>query len=495
MLHRLSSRIFSRLNTLTKTTTRYATHIPKLSVINPSTNKIEERLDSHVPTYMIEQVEILTKGQKAWAKVPLKERINIILNYKTLLEKKEEELAQGTTKEMGKPITQSHNEIRTTRDRIQWFCDNVEEATKDQVVYDKKGEPKEMISYEPLGIIANISAWNYPYFVGTNVYIPALLTGNAVIYKPSEYVLTTGRNVVNLLHEAGVPKDALSIILGGPNMGAELLRQPFNGYFFTGSYSTGMKVVLGSSKHFPTLGLELGGKDPAYVHKDVDVTVAAHSLADGAFYNAGQSCCAVERIYVHADVYDAFVSKFVETVKGFKVGPPKQKDTYLGPVSREAGLKIVEDQLKDATAKGAQILLGGRRLPGVDPERQSGVEGFYFSPTVVTNTNHDMTMMKEETFGPMIGIQKVESVDEAVNLMNDTVYGLTAAVFSKDEKIADSILGQMNTGTVYWNCCDRVSVRLPWSGRKHSGIGLTGSLEGIRAFTKPKSWFLNGDAF
>ena len=227
--------------------------------------------------------------------------------------------------------------------------------------------------------------------------------------------------------------------------------------------------------------LELGGKDPIYVCDDVDVKAAAASIADGAFYNTGQSCCAVERIYVHASIYDDFVEAFVATVRGFKVGDPRDDATYIGPLTRKAQLAVLRRQVADAKKKGASLLVGGKPLAR---------KGHYFAPTVLTDVNHQMELMREESFGPLIGIQKVQDDAEATRLMNDTQYGLTAGVYTPDRGRAEKILAQIKSGSVYWNCCDRVSPRLPWSGLKHSGIGLTLSTYGIQTFMRPKAWHL-----
>ena len=229
------------------------------------------------------------------------------------------------------------------------------------------------------------------------------------------------------------------------------------------------------------LQLELGGKDPAYVCDDVDVPSAAASLADGAMYNTGQSCCSVERIYVHAAIHDAFVDAFVREVRGFMTSDPTDEAAYIGPLTRAPQLDVLDQQVADAQAKGAKLLLGGQRLAG---------PGNWFAPTVFSHVDHSMALMREESFGPIIGIQKVVDDDDAVRLMNDTDYGLTASVYTHDEARARRLMARLHAGSVYWNCCDRVSPRLPWSGLGHSGIGLTLSTYGIEAFTRPKAWHM-----
>jgi acyl-CoA reductase-like NAD-dependent aldehyde dehydrogenase len=284
------------------------------------------------------------------------------------------------------------------------------------------------------------------------------------------------------MQEAGVPTDAFQLVMGGGGAGAALLDQPLAAVFFTGSYATGRKVAEAAARKLMRVQLELGGKDPVYVCDDVaDADKVAAGVADGAFYNNGQSCCAVERVYVHEKIHDRFVDAFVAEVKKFVVGDPMDEKTYIGPVARQAHLAVLEQQVADAKSKGGRLLCGGSRLDR---------PGFYFAPTVFADASHEMALMRDETFGPLIGIQKVASDEEALALMNDTEYGLTASVFSADRERAAKMLAQVNAGSAYWNCCDRVSPRLPWSGRGHSGIGSTLGLAGIRAFVQPKAWHL-----
>jgi acyl-CoA reductase-like NAD-dependent aldehyde dehydrogenase len=260
-----------------------------------------------------------------------------------------------------------------------------------------------------------------------------------------------------------------------------LLEQQVDGVFFTGSHATGQRIAEAVGKRFVKLQLELGGKDPTYVCEDADPKAAAESLADGAMYNTGQSCCSVERIYVHETIHDDFVDAFVKTVAGFRMGDPMREDTYIGAITRAPQLDVLEAQVDDAIAKGATLLVGGERRIG---------DGNWFDATVLTNVDHTMDLMREESFGPVIGIQKVGGDAEAVRLMNDTRYGLTAGVYTKDEARARRILSQVHAGSVYWNCCDRVSPRLPWSGVGDSGVGLTLSKYGIQTFTRTKAWHL-----
>jgi acyl-CoA reductase-like NAD-dependent aldehyde dehydrogenase len=343
---------------------------------------------------------------------------------------------------------------------------------------------EERIVYEPLGVICNISAWNYPYLVGVNVFVPALLAGNAVMYKPSEFATLTGLHIEGLLKQAGVPDHILQVAAGAGQVGNSLLELPFDGYFFTGSYKTGKYIYEKVAPKMVPCQCELGGKDPLYVADDIaDTRSVAVGTADGAFYNNGQSCCAVERIYVHEKVYDQYIDEFVKEVNTWKTGLPTAEGVYIGPLSRHEQVAVLETQVKDAIDKGATVLAGGKKING---------KGYFFQPTVLVNVNHSMNIMRDESFGPVIGIMKVKNDEEAIQLMQDTEYGLTASVYSASKNRAEKILQQINAGTGYWNCCDRVSAALPWSGRNHSGIGTTLSHAGLRAFVRPKGYHLRG---
>ncbi len=421
-------------------------------------------------------------AQPKWAATPIRKRLAAIRKFREMLVDRLSELARTLSLEVGKPIRQSRNEINGLCGRIDFFLAETEKALRDEKVFaDEKAGMEERIGHEPLGVIANISAWNYPYFVGGNVFIPALAAGNAILYKPSEFATLTGMHIADMLHASGVPEDAFVLVVGDGKTGMALLRQPVDGVFFTGSYATGAKIAASTGRRMIKTQLELGGKDPIYVADDVDVKATAAAVADGAFYNTGQSCCSVERVYVHEKVYDDFVAAFVAEVRGFKLGDPLDEATYIGAITRKPQLAVLQKQVADAKKKGARLLAGGSVVKG---------KGNWFAPTVFADVDHSMALMRDESFGPIIGLQAVADDEAAVDLMNDTEYGLTAGVYTADEKRAKKILKQVNAGTVYWNCCDRVSPRLPWSGVKHSGIGLTLSTYGIQTFTRPKAWHL-----
>jgi acyl-CoA reductase-like NAD-dependent aldehyde dehydrogenase len=451
-----------------------------LPIVNPATGERLAEVPADDAASIAAKAAAARAAQPAWAAVPLADKLALMRRFRDALVAERETLARTLTLEVGKPITQSRNELNGLLPRIDFFVEKTASTIADEEVFDD-GTMSERIGHVPLGVVGNISAWNYPWFVSCNVVLPALLTGNAVLYKPSEYATLTGQHIVRLLHEAGAPADVLAGIVGAGTAGAALLDQRLDGVFFTGSNATGVKIARGVAARLPKLQLELGGKDPFYVRADADIQAAAEGLADGAMYNTGQACSSVERIYVHERVHDAFVEHFVATVRGMKLGDPLDDATYIGAITRQPQLAVLQAQVDDARAQGATLRCGGRVLPG---------PGHWFEPTVFTEVDHTMTLMRDESFGPIVGIQKVRGDDEAVALMNDTRYGLTAGVYTRDEAAAQALLARVNAGTAYWNCCDRVSPRLPWAGWGDSGVGLTLSTHGILTFTRPKAWHL-----
>ncbi|MCB9235429.1 MAG: aldehyde dehydrogenase family protein [Bacteroidia bacterium] len=453
-----------------------------MQVINPANGSVITTLTEDTAASAAKKYETAKAAQPAWAARSVAERVAILEKFYHSLEADIQSLAATLTSEVGKPLGQSRGEVNGARNRIRFFLDNSEKWLKAETTFETEGL-REVISFEPLGVIGNISAWNYPYLVGVNVFVPALIAGNAVLYKPSEFATLTGIEIGKHLHAAGVPAEIFQLVIGGKEAGQALLDLPLDGYFFTGSYATGKFIYEAVAPKMVPCQLELGGKDPLYISADnSNLAKVANAGVEGAFYNNGQSCCAVERIYVHENLYDAYLEKFMEEFdQMIKTGDPTEEGVFIGPLTREAQIQVLEDQVQDALKKGARLLAGGKRM---------NRPGYYFEPTVLVDVDHTMKVMMDESFGPVIGIQKVGSDDEAVKLMLDTEYGLTSAVYADHEENATPILEKMNSGTVYWNACDRVSPHVPWSGRGHSGIGATLSYLGIRAFTKPKAWHL-----
>lgn len=451
-----------------------------MKIINPANEQVIAEINEDTQASLTAKYQMLRSHQPKWAAVDLEERVRVILNFVSLLRENVEELALILTSEMGKPLQQSKNEVNGAAGKAEWLAMNAQKYLDKETM--TAGATTEIIKYEPLGVVANISAWNYPYNVGVNVFIPALLAGNAVLYKPSEYATLTGLEIEKLLKKAGIPDEVFQVATGGGAVGKSILDLEIDLIGFTGSYKTGKAIYENvATKMIPCI-MELGGKDPVYVADDVpDVKTAAAGIADGAFYNNGQSCCSVERIYVHKDIYDEFCHHFTAEVASWKTGNPLEEGVYITVLSRKDQLELLERQVADALKKGAKILHGGHKTTG---------PGYGFEPTILVNADHQMEVMREESFGPIIGIMKVNDDNEAVKWMNDTSYGLTAGVYSSSQERAERILEQTDSGSGYWNCCDRVSAALPWSGRKNSGFGSTLSHMGLRAFTKVKAYHL-----
>lgn len=454
-----------------------------MNVVNPATGEVAQTVAETDLATLPERLARARKAQRAWAARPLGERKAALAQFHRLVSERKQELARTLTLEVGKPLAQSLNELNGLLPRLDFFLEHVETELRPRRVLGSGAEPlEERIVFEPLGVVANVSAWNYPYFVGSNVFVPALLTGNAVLYKPSELASLTGLAIGRLLHEAGVPEDVFQTLIGGRELGQALVQLPVDAVFFTGSYATGRKIAEQVGPRMIRLQLELGGKDPAYVTDEVDVAAAAAAVADGAFYNTGQSCCAVERIYVHERVYPQFVDALVAEVQKFKLGDPEDAGTYIGPLCRgEVAVRELSEQVADAERQGGRVLTGGKR---------AARPGAFFEPTVIADAKPSMRCMRDESFGPIIGVASVPNDEAALEAMADTEYGLTAAVYTRNEARAERLLAELPVGSAYVNCCDRVSPRLPWTGRKHSGMGSTLSTLGIQAFVQPKAWHI-----
>ncbi len=452
--------------------------MPTLRISNPANGKPVAALPADDAKSVKAKYLAARAAQPAWAATPLKKRLAALAKFRAAVIAQTEELAAILTTEVGKPISQSRNEIKGVIARIDFFLAETAKVLKPRRVSGGKGAAmEEVIGHEPLGVVANVSAWNYPYFVGANVFVPALATGNAVLYKPSEFATLTGLAIARLLHE--VPRRRF-IPVGAGEIGAALVKQPVDGVYFTGSYGTGKRIAQAVRGRMVRLQLELGGKDPVYVCEDVDIASAAAGIADGAFYNTGQSCCSVERIYVHEKIFDAFLAAFVKEVKGFDGRPAGGRHLHRPAHPRPAG--------EGARTAGGRCAPEGREGARRRQARQ-GQGQLVRTHRARERRPHDGRDARGE-LRPGHRPHARAGDAEAVRLMNDTDYGLTAAVYTKDGKRARRLLGQVHAGSVYWNCCDRVSPRLPWSGVGHSGIGLTLSTDGIEAFLRPKAWHL-----
>jgi acyl-CoA reductase-like NAD-dependent aldehyde dehydrogenase len=452
-----------------------------MQVTNPATGELLRSMESDDAASVREKFIVAKSAQPAWAVRPVAERVALIKNFGELLKRDLELVAKDMSLEMGKPLQQARNEVNGSMNKIRFFTEEVEKTLAPAKVR-QDGNTEEVLSFDPVGVVLNISAWNYPILVGFNVFLPALLCGNTVVYKPSEFATLTGMHLTRLLHEAGVPQEVFVPVVGEGQVGAQLLQLPFDCVGFTGSYSTGKKISETLAGRMTRLIMELGGKDPLYVTEECgDLDSVADAVAEGVLYNNGQSCCAVERVYVHEKIHDAFVEKLKAKMQAWKMGDPLEPSTLCGAITRRNHLPFLQSQVDDAVAKGAQLVLGGKAAAG---------KGNFYPPTLLLNANHKMDVMREETFGPIVGVMKVKDDAHAVELMNDSEYGLTSSVYCRNLERGKKILAQVNTGTGYLNCCDRVSAWLPWSGRGHSGIGSTLSKLGIYAFCHAKGLHL-----
>ncbi|PWJ34117.1 aldehyde dehydrogenase family protein [Sediminitomix flava] len=443
--------------------------------VNPSTQKVISTFEETRDLSAI--LKHLRDGQKEWQKTSIDRRLVCIEKLYLLLEQEKEKLAEIVTKETGKPILQAIEEINDAKDRIAYFLNNAIQHLQDEVLVEDD-EFREKIIYEPKGVIGVIAAWSRPYLYAVNVIIPALLSGNAVMYKPSRFSFLSGLKLQELLYDTGIPENAFKTIIGNGDTAKQILDMPLDAYFVKASHRTGKKIQHKLAHRIVPCHMELSGKDAVFVSKHIEnLLKAVKQIARAVFKNNGQSCNSVARIYVHHAIYDRFIEEFLAQIETYKVGDPQKKDTFLGPLIHERQIRLLEEHIEDALEKGAVCYTGGKRIDR---------DGFYFEPTVLGNANHDMFIMKDESLGPVIGIQKVASPHEAIHFMNDTNFGLASSVFSDIKEEADFVLEQINCGTVYWNCCDRKSPRLSWTGRKNSGTNMGMLHLGIRAFVNPK---------
>ncbi|KAI1787501.1 succinate semialdehyde dehydrogenase [Ganoderma leucocontextum] len=430
-------------------------------------------------------------AQEKWGRVPLKQRIAIGRKFMEEFENMREEIPLELALQMGRPAKQVPGEIRGTLDRANYLLSIAERSLKDISLTDTdKPGFRRYIKRDPLGVVLVIAPWNYPYLVMVNSVLPALISGNVVIIKPSPQTPLAAERFALAFHNAGVPNDALQVIHLSPELTAKAVQHALVDFVaFTGSVAGGRAVDIAAAEAptFKGVGLELGGKDPAYVRADADLDYTVAELVDGAFFNSGQSCCAIERIYVHESIFDQFVEKFVELTKKYKLGDPTDAEYNLGPVCSLASAERIRKQVADAVTAGAKALIPEDLFPAA----KSGTA--FVAPQVLVDVNHSMEIMKEETFGPVIGIQKVASDVEAIALMNDSPYGLTASVWTNAEGSPESeqaflhMVDELHTGTVFLNRCDYLDPALAWTGVKNSGRGVSLSVFGYDQLTRAKS--------
>jgi len=422
------------------------------------------------------------RAQAPWAALPLATRCAILTKAIDAFVAKTDDIAAEITWQMGRPIRYTPGEVRGFEERARYMLNAAPQALVAIQPGDKAGFSRQ-IKRVPLGVIVVVAPWNYPYLTAVNAVIPALIAGNTVVLKHSHQTPLCAERFLEAFVNAGVPAGVFQYLHLSHADTARLMGDPrVASVCFTGSVSGGRAVVAATAAGFATAGLELGGKDPAYVRADANLGHAIETLTDGAFFNSGQSCCGIKRIYVAESRYQEFVDGVVDLTRKYRLGSPLDPDTTIGPVVRAAAADAVRSQVQEAVAHGARQLIDEKLFAS------SSVGTPYLAPQVLVDVNHSMAIMREETFGPAVGIMSVGSDEQAVRLMNDSAFGLTAAIFSADAARAETLGDSLETGTVFLNRCDYLDPALAWTGVKNSGRGCTLSRVGFEQLTRPKSY-------
>jgi acyl-CoA reductase-like NAD-dependent aldehyde dehydrogenase len=441
--------------------------------------------DSAVEAALVKAVD----AQKEWKKTSLAEREAICRKAVEYFLNNADAIGLELTWQMGRPVRYTANEIRKGfQERANYMISVAGKALADVEVDEIPGF-KRFVKREPLGVVFVVAPWNYPYLTSVNSVIPAIMSGNAVILKHAQQTPLCAERYAAAFEYAGLPEGVFQYLHLSHAQVAQVIGDERIDYVaFTGSVEGGHAVQKAINERFIIGGLELGGKDPAYVRADANLADAVENLVDGSFFNSGQSCCGIERIYVHQDVYDEFIKGFEALTKTYVLGDPRENDTTLGPMVRTSAADFAQKQIDEAIAKGATALID----PTLFPAHQSGTP--YLAPQVLVNVDHSMDIMTEETFAPVVGIMPVASDEEAIQLMNDSQYGLTASIWTSDVDAALKIGEQVETGTWFMNRCDYLDPALAWTGVKNSGRGCTLSTVGYEALTRPKSFHLKINA-
>lgn len=454
----------------------------KVQIVSP----IDGRVYAERPVATGEQIAAAVaktkRAREVWGEVTVKERVKFLEHFLDALIAKNDEIVPELAWQMGRPVRYG-GEKRGVEERSRYMIGIAEEALKPSMRPEKDGFER-WIAREPLGTVMVIAPWNYPYLTAVNSIVPALMAGNAVILKHASQTLLVGERFAEAFQAAGLPDGLFqNLVLNHADTEKLIGSGQIDHINFTGSVEGGRRIERAAAGTFATLGLELGGKDPAYVRADANISHAAENLVDGSFFNSGQSCCGVERIYVHASIYDRFVKDFVEVARGWTLGNPLEADTVVGPMATGRFADLVRGQTLEALRKGAKAHLNWKDSRDTDGSP-------YLAPEVLTDVNHQMAVMREESFGPVVGIMKVRDDAEAIELMNDSPYGLTASIWTEDLDAAAKIGSKVETGTVFANRCDYLDPALVWTGVKDTGRGGALSEIGYANLTQPKSYHL-----
>lgn len=456
----------------------------KLQLISPIDGSIYIERELHTQKDIDKALTSAVNTQKEWRCFTVEERKPYIEKFITALESLKNQISTELTWQMGRPISHTPFEVNGSIERTKGMLSLAEKSLSDVRVDEISGLNR-FIKKEPVGVVFVIPAWNYPFLIAVNTIIPALLAGNAVILKHSAQTLLVAERFAEAFKAAGLPEGLFQYLHLTHSDTANVIRDSrVNFVSFTGSVGGGHQIQKVAGESFVGVGLELGGKDPAYVCDDANLDFYIENLVDGAFFNSGQSCCGIERIYVIDSVYDRFVEGFVELTKKYKLGNPLDKETNLGPVAKRSGAQDVIDQIAAAVKAGGKTLID----PKLFPQTELGFN--YLMPQVMVDVDHTMDIMTEESFGPVVGIMKVKNDAEALALMNDSQYGLTASIWTEDQNKALSIGNKVETGTWFMNRCDYLDPYLSWTGVKNTGRGCTLSAIGYDQLTRPKSYHL-----
>lgn len=421
------------------------------------------------------------KAQRDWANVPLAERGHILRRFLEVLRSRNDEITIELARQMGRPVRYG-GEFRSLEERVNYLIDLAPRALAPLIPDDLRDGFIRYVARAPVGLVFIVAPWNYPYLTAINTIVPALMAGNAVLLKHAQQTLLVGERFEAALAEAGLPEGLFQNINLTHEATAKLLSSgSVNHVTFTGSVEGGRAIERAAAGTFTSCTLELGGKDPAYVRADANLEFAIDNIVDGAYYNAGQCCCGIERVYVHESLYDRFVEGFADLTSRYVLGNPLDSATTLGPMANRRFADLVRAQTADAVSKGARTLVDAGKFAADNPATP------YVMPQALIDVTHDMAIMREENFGPLVGIMKVSDDAQALALMNDSDYGLTASIWTRDLAVAEAMAMDLETGTVFANRCDYVDPGLAWTGVKHTGRGASVGKLGYDGLTRPKS--------
>lgn len=457
------------------------THLQCISPVDGSVYVERELAD---PVTITQSIELSRSAQKQWRQTSIDERARICEAAVQYFEEKQTQIAEEIAWQMGRPIAFAGAEVNGLAERARHMIASAEQSLADIVPAKQEGFNR-FIRRQPLGTVFTIAPWNYPLLTAVNSIVPALMAGNSVILKPSAQVPLCGEHFTQAFEATGIPEGVIqNLFLSHADTEKIIGSREMDFVCFTGSVAAGQRIEQAAAGTFVGVSLELGGKDPAYVREDADFDSSVESLVDGAFFNSGQSCCGIERIYVHETLFDKFVEAYVEQVKQYVLASPLEKQTTLGPVVKNSAADWVRKQVAAAIGAGATPCIDPSHFPNATDDTT------YLAPQVLIDVNHKMSVMSEESFGPVVGIMPVSNDEEAVGLMNDSDLGLTASLWTQNESLTEQLGERLQCGTVFMNRCDYLDPALVWTGVKNTGRGAALSELGYHQLTQTKSFHL-----